>query len=673
MQKGDFQMTRAQTRGHLGVTQARQVGAAGDSNERTREGKLRMRFGKASAGAIIAVAGLTAVGACSSSSSGGGGTTGGAGSVTFPGALGSIPAAATGTQKPGTITFALQPGAVPNFIFPVLDAADNSVYNNQTFEWEMWRPLYWTQKSVNPVIVPEMSLAELPTYTNGNKTVTIKMKDTYKWSDGQPVTAKDLEFDIDLIKAAVKENPGGWASYVKPHFPDDVVSMSTPDPMTLVINLSDTVNSTWFTQDILAYAGPTDPIPSHAWSKTSTNGPIIDFTNPANAKKIYDFLMQQNKAVSSYATNPLWQVVDGPYKLSQYNATTGGFTMVPNTTYGGPHVKNMSSFQGVPFTSPAAEFNALKAGSIDVGYVTQNNVPQLGTIKRLGYNTFGIPDFGLNFIPFNFEDTTNHFNKIAAQLYFRQAMAHLQDSDGYLKAIFFNAGDPAYGPVPKYPASPFLPDNASTNPYPFSIAQATSLLQSHGWKINAGGTDVCQNAGSGPTQCGAGIPAGTQLQFNLIYNSGSSVIPAMVQDLASKAKQAGINIQLSSSNFDYMIQHYNDAVGPANYNTWAMVDFGGESINPYPTSFGLFNTGGAGQIGNYSDPKADALIQASISGTDPNAVKAEGAYITQQVPALFQPVNDRIWAWKTSISGNPDSFGSLTQFYANPEFWYFTK
>jgi peptide/nickel transport system substrate-binding protein len=85
--------------------------------------------------------------------------------------------------------------------------------------------------------------------------------------------------------------------------------------------------------------------------------------------KIYNYLIAQSKSLSTYATNPLWQVVDGPYKLTAYNATTGGFTMSPNTSYGGPHVTPMSTFQGVPFTSDAAQFNAIKAGSIDVAAV----------------------------------------------------------------------------------------------------------------------------------------------------------------------------------------------------------------------------------------------------------------------------------------------------------------
>jgi peptide/nickel transport system substrate-binding protein len=619
----------------------------------------------------IAVAGVTAIAACSSSASSSGGST--ASAITVPGGLGTVPTAATGTEHAGTITWAEPPGAVPNFIFPVLTSASNSVYNSQSFEWEMWRPLYWTQNGVTPEVVPSMSLADLPVYSNGDKTVTITMKSAYKWSDGQPVTSKDLLFDLDLIKAGLKESPSNWPAYVPGHFPDDLVSASTPDSSTLVLNLSGPVNPGWFTDDILSYAGPTNPLPAHAWAKASVNGPILDFTNPANAKKIYDFLIAQNKSVSTYATNPLWQVVDGPYKLTAFNATTGAFTMKPNTTYGGPHAAKMSNFQGVPFTSDSAEFNAVKSGSIDAGYIPQNDVPQIAEIKRLGYNVFGEPPSGMYFVNYNFKDATGHFNAIANQLYFRQAMAHLEDQQGYIKAFFNGAGDPSYGPIPAYPVSPYLPANAATNPYPFSVSDAVSLLKAHGWTVTPGGTDTCTSAGSGASQCGAGVPAGTKLSFNLIYSTAPAIIGQQVTDLASKAKQAGINITLSGSNFNYMIANYIDPAAPANVNKWAMEDFGGESENPYATTFGLFNTGGSTQIGDYSNPTADSLINASIASGDPAAVKAEASFLTTNQPVIFQPTPDYIWAWKTTISGTPASFENLTQYYATPEFWYLTK
>jgi peptide/nickel transport system substrate-binding protein len=635
-----------------------------------------MKLGKAHfGGVILAVAGVTALAACSGSSNsgGGGGTGGGGGAITVPGGYGSVPAAATGTEKAGTITWAMQPGAVPNSMFPISTSATNTVFNVESFGWEMWRPLYWTQNGVTPEIVPSMSLADTPVYSNGDKTVSITMKSTYKWSDGQPITSKDLLFDIDLIKAGVKISPANWSAYTPGYFPDDITSMSTPDSSTLVINLKSPVNPSWFTEDILAYAGPTGPLPAHAWSKDSANGPIIDFTNPANAAKIFNFLTAQNKSVNTYATNPLWQVVDGPYKLTAFNATTGAFTMAPNASYGGPHATVESNFQGVPFTSNTAELNALKTGSVDMGYVDYTAVPQVPTIKRSGYNVFGIPDYGNNFGAYNFKDNTGHFDAIANQLYFRQAMAHLQDQQGYITAFMHGAGDPAYGPIPAYPQSPYLPADAATNPYPFSVSDAANLLKANGWNVVPGGTDTCTKPGTGTGECGSGIPAGTKLAFNYIYSTSPSLIGQQATDLASQAKQAGIEITLQSSNFNYMVTNYIDPAAPANENKWAMMDFGGETDNPYTTTFGLFSTNGATQIGDYSNPTADSLINASISGSDPNAVKNEASFLTDSQPVLFQPTPDYIWAWKTSISGEPASFENLSQYYATPEFWYFTK
>ena len=108
-------------------------------------------------------------------------------------------------------------------------------------------------------------------------------------------------------------------------------------------------------------------------------------------------------------------------------------------------------------------------------------------------------------------------------------------------------------------------------------------------------------------------------------------------DLVSKAKQAGINITLQSSNFNYMISNYLDPYAPANENKWAMQDFGGETNSTYPTTFGLFNTGGSNQIGDYSNPTADQLINDSISGGDPAAVKHEAAFLTTNQPVEFEP------------------------------------
>jgi len=634
-----------------------------------------MKFRYKTAGVAVAVASLTGLAACSSSSSHSNSTnTTTPGSVTVPGGIGSVPlAAANGPKHAGTITWSELPSATPNWILPVVPGASNSVYNNFTFIWEMYRPLYWTVFGTDPELYPPMSVANNPVYSNGDKTITISLKSSYKWSNGQPITANDILLFIDLVKAGIKESAANWASYVPGHFPDNLVSTSEPNSSTLVMNLSQSVNPSWFTEDYLGQ-GPITPLPSTVWAKESANGPVIPPSGwtPATMKKIFDYLTSQAKSLSSYATNPLWQVVDGPYKLSAYDATTGGFTMVPNTTYGGPHVTPMSNFQGIPFTSDVAMFNAIRAGAIDVSNVPYDDIPQLPTVQRLGYSYFGEPDFGMTFAAYNYKDTTGDFNNIINQLYMRQALAHLVDEQGWITAFMHGAGAPAYGPIPADPQSPYLPSNAATDPYPFSISAAVSILKANGWTVNPGGTDVCAKPGTAAGDCGAGIPAGTKLAWNLIYSSSPTLIGNQAADFASKAKQAGVTITLTSSNFNYIIANYLDPSAPANVNKWAMEDFGGETDVPYATTFGLFNTGGPAQVGDYSNQTADSLINASIAGGDPAAVKNEASFLTENQPVQFQPNPDIVWAWKNTLSAiNPQAWENLTQYYATPELMYF--
>ena len=439
----------------------------------------------------------------------------------------------------------------------------------------------------------------------------------------------------------------------------------------MVFNLKKAVNPGWFFDDELSAIFP---MPSHAWAKASASGSPLDFTVPANAAKIYNFLSKASSSVATYATNPLWRTVDGPYTLTAFNDSTGAFTMSPNPSYGGPHASKISTLQAQPFTSDTAEFDAVRAGKIDVGYLPLTDIKQVNIVKSGGYNVFGYPDFGFTYITYNFLDKTGDFNHIIAQLYVRQALAHLENEQGYIKAFFGGAGGPAYGPVPAVPKSPYTPTDALTNPYPFSVKDAIALLKQHGWTVNPKGTDTCAKAGTGPGECGAGIPAGTKLSFNLIYTSSPAVIGEMCTDLASEAASAGITIQLQSSNYNYIITNYDDPVpsGKPYINKWAMEDFGGFTDAVYPTTLGIFNGPGSLNEGAYSNPTADKLINASVTSGDPNAVKAEASFLTENQPGLFQPSGDGVIVWKKNLSGDPASFSNMTQFFLTPEYWYFT-
>jgi peptide/nickel transport system substrate-binding protein len=601
-------------------------------------------------------------------------------SNSLKGAFGVLPTAGTGTPiSGGTVSIAEDPGAGPNWIFPITPAANASVYTISQFQAYMWRPLWWAPLGAEPAIDYPDSIAKAPVFSNDNKTVTITLNPNWKWSDGQPVTAQDVLFYIDLTEAAVKLNPANFSNYTPGLFPDFFSSATAPSTYTLVLNLKKTYNQEFLFLDEL---GLLYPLPWHAWSKTSASGPIIsNFGDLKTDEAIYNFLSAQSKDLGTYTSNPLWQVVDGPFKLKQcgqacFDPATGGNVMVPNPSYSGPGKPHIAELDNVAFTSTSAEFNELLSGALTVGFVDFSDLPQVSKLKSEGYTVWGYPDYSFSYMAYNFKDTTGDFNKIIGQLYMRQAFAMLQNEPQIVQSrgAFDGAAGEAYGPVPAVPVGPFAPQNALTNPFPYNPQQAAQILKSHGWNVQPGGTTTCAKAGSAADECGAGIPAGTPLSWNLVYSNSPAVIGTQVEQVVAVAKQyLGINISLKSDTFNYIIGNLSDASNPDNINKWAMQDFGGFTDSLYPTTNELFNTTGSYNIGGYSDPIADADINASVNSLDNSAVYKELSYITAQQPGMFQPNADLIFAFKNTLHGPANSFSSASQYQYEPEYWYFTN
>ena len=416
---------------------------------------------------------------------------------------GSIPAASSTIKSGGTVTFAETPGFGPTWIFPITPGANDSVFVVDQFQDLSWRPLFWAPVGSSPEINYPLSLTNAaPTISNGGKTFTIKLNGEYSWSNGSPVTATDVEFMVDLLKAGVKENPANSGNYTPGQFPDNVTNMTVVDPQTISFTFDKVYNPTWVLDSELALL---QPLPSNQWNLTSTGGqPVTDWaTNPADAKAIFDYLTAQSKDVSTYGTNPLWQDVDGPFKISSYNASTDADSFVANPAYTGPNKPHIAELDELAYTSTDAEFNDLLSGKLDVGYVDFSDIPQVNKLKGKGYAVYGLPTFGFDYINYNFKDTTDDFDNVVGQLYVRQAFAHLQNEQAEISGPLHGAAVAAYGPVAAAPSSPFTPSNQS-NPYPFSISAASQLLTSNGWTVVPNGKTTCTKPGTGPGECGKG-------------------------------------------------------------------------------------------------------------------------------------------------------------------------
>ncbi len=117
-----------------------------------------------------------------------------------------------------------------------------------------------------------------------------------------------------------------------------------------------------------------------------------------------------------------------------------------------------------------------------------------------------------------------------------------------------------------------------------------------------------------------------------------------------------------------------DPGSPKTVNDWAVAVYGGFTDAYYPTTLGIFTTGGSLNGGFYSNPQADKLIHASVTSNNSDAVKTEASYLTTVQPSLFQPNYDFIAVWKKNVSRPANAMiEATTQYFLNTELMYLTK
>ena len=364
--------------------------------------------------------------------------------------------------------------------------------NIEQFQFLMYRPLYWFGVGTSPNVNPSLSRWPRRRRSPAN-TVTINLKN-YKWANGETVTAQDVLFFMNIYHA----EKANFCGYVTGDFPDNVTNVTASGQhrdLHVQQGLQPALDPL---QRALPDHADADRLGHHVrrCGAAGSGGCSSAAYGTADAAcaKVYTFLANAagfnpnnpsaaNNSLSTYATNPLWQVVDGPWKLKAFNPD-GQNTMVPNPTYSGPIKPTLKSFTELPYTADSAEFNALVGGNLSVGYVPTKrpvlrarrtrtspgpNNPRLsGT-----YDLTPLYTFSINYFPENFSSNANGgvTGKLFSQLYIRQAMQDLVDQPLYIKKIFKGYAVPTYGPVPVVPPNPYASTLEKTNPYPYSPSQ----------------------------------------------------------------------------------------------------------------------------------------------------------------------------------------------------------
>ncbi|KQO63521.1 peptide ABC transporter substrate-binding protein [Curtobacterium sp. Leaf261] len=568
------------------------------------------------------------------------------------------------TSDSDEINYALPANFTPNWILPIGTAAHLNT-NNSSIAHSLWEPLVAYDGSTGKIAWNKAgSIATAADFAEDGKSVTVTLGDR-TWSDGKPITSRDVEFWFNLITA----NKAQWASYNEGKAPDNWTSFKTVDDTHFTLTFDKTYNNDWMLANELSLI---TPLPQHAWDKTSASGSVgnADETT-AGAKQVWKYLNTAAKDISGYATNPLWKTISGPYGIDSFS-TSGKVVLAANGKYDGNEKPAITTVNLLPFTTADAETNALRSGSVDYGYISASDIDQKSSFTAKGYDVEPWSGWSITYMPYNFNNPT--MGPVYKQLYARQAVQMSIDQTALSKVVFNGTAVPGYGPVPQAQTSDFVSETQKDNPYPFSTSKAKALLTSHGWTAK-GGTMVCTDPGTGDSQCGEGVDQGTKFQMQVLSQSGSTVTDNMMSAIQSSLAKTGIDFSIKTAPVNSVLSQTPQCTADQDICKWQLSFFGTAGswyFAAYPTGDSLFQTNGGSNFGNYSDADVDQLITASTTSTDSTAVQDYSAAVAKDLPVIWLPSPDyQISVVKTGLTGGSFDQDSLANFH--PAQWKWSK
>ncbi|WP_408650686.1 ABC transporter substrate-binding protein [Jatrophihabitans sp.] len=587
-------------------------------------------------------------------------------------------AVAAGGSSPvrgGSVAWAGQPGFPPATIFPFAPPERIGIRNLYEFQALMYRPLYWLGRDGKPEVDPDLSLAEPPEWDADGRTVTVRLK-PWKWSNGEPICADNVMFWVNMM--VVKGSRYG--KYAPGYFPDNLISYEKIAQDTVRFVFDRAYSRVWVMMNQLSLI---TPMPK-AWDRTADDVGANASADLADVPAVYDYLVAQNGEWTSednefrtqWPASPVWSVVNGPWRLASFSLD-GECSFVPNEHYSGPNKPYLDEFRQVPVPSEDDLFTQLKAGPhgpdrIQVGFLPFGLADSLvqGGSNPLAEHYRLVPQdvYCVRYMPINFANSAAA-GHIIRQAYFRQALQSCLDQDSAIRDIFHGYAHRTDGPIPSLHGEP-VPAAGPDIPWPFDVERARALLSDNGWDVSTTPA-LCLRPGSGAGCAGEGIEAGTPLSFNIRYVKGKPALLQLLQQLQVDAAKAGIELRLEPVYGSVLVSedHTEDGEG---HVRWQMSSWnGGWVFYGHPTGELLFKTGAGSNWAEYSDPKADELIERTVLSEDPSAMADYYAYLAEQVPAIWTPGFPlRLLEIAKNLRGvepiNP--YGMI-----NPENWYYVE
>jgi peptide/nickel transport system substrate-binding protein len=445
-------------------------------------------------------------------------------------------------------------------------------------------------------------LAESWDVSPDKKTVTFHLVKGAKWSDGEPITSKDVKYSLDTLGG----NGALFTGYT-----DNVTSVQTPDANTVVVKTKKP--DARIVGGLFIYM-----LPEHIYGKHSV------------------------KELTTTYKPPVPMVGSGPYITTEFKRNRI-VRLERNPNFRGPKPK-FDEIDYIKYGSEDAVERALSLGEIDmVTEVQEATFDRIG--KQEGIKTVKAPSPSFTELAFNLCSKENcpdaKFNPAVQDRTVRQAIAYAVDRDRVNEISTRNTSFTGHGILPNY-YKDFYEQPADD--YPYDPDRAKQMLDDAGWVLGKDGVRA---------------KGGQRLSFNLYVRSESQTNITAARLVKEMAKEVGIDFKVQVVSVDKLTelttQKVKGKMAP-DFDTFIW-GWGGDPYDP-SILLGLVTTSQIGGSSDsfYSNPEYDKLFEQEAGEFDlakrKEIVKQLVALTQRDLPYLVLTVDPTLQAYRADrVSG----------------------
>jgi peptide/nickel transport system substrate-binding protein len=322
----------------------------------------------------------------------------------------------------------------------------------------------------------------MPTVSSDEKTITFKLKQGVKWSDGKELTADDVVYTY-----TIHSDPAYKNTKTGQRLAGRFDSITAPDPYTIVFKLT----KVW-----------------PAFLIANAHYGIIP-------KSVFGSLSPDDLNTTPLNQNPT--VVSGAWKMASFKQGQQVELARNDASFmGGASLENYVLRQ---LATSSAIVNALATGEIDMGVLDPSLLSRVQSLSNV--TVYSYVSNGCDFLYYQL-DPAKPGSVFFSDVRVRQALVHALDREKMIKSIYF---DQAAVGVSVMPLSSWAQTTDGVAKYPFDKAKAESLLDAAGWKMGSSG--VRQKDGK-------------DMKFEIITQSGRAPYSDLVTSMVDQWRAIGV-------------------------------------------------------------------------------------------------------------------------------------